>query len=381
MDCDVIVVGAGPSGSAAAAALAQKGRDVLLIDREGFPRDKTCGDGIPSSAIEILYSLGLKDRILASDFYKITSLLLSSPNRHVLEAPINPGKDGSHTYVIPRMEFDALVQEQAVESGVSFRIGQVTGPIMENGRVVGVQVKNDGSVEDLRSNVVIGADGVTSSIARALRPDKAVDKHRAVALRAYVEDIEEIPHRAEFYLYNEILPGYAWIFPFAEGKANVGLGMRLDRFRQAKMSLDEMLDVFLEIPDIKKRLKRGGIVKDVATWQLNFGSQDMQRAYDGAILIGDAAGLINPLTGGGISNGLQSSMIAADVVDMALSANDFSVIAFAEYETRLDARLRSGMRRSYLIQRMLLNVPMGVDLIIRWGGSNSTIAKTFVEKL
>ncbi len=381
MERDVIVVGAGPSGSAAAAALAQKGRDVLLIDRDDFPRDKTCGDGIPSRAIETLYSLGMKDKVLASSFYEIQSLLLVSPDGHQLKAPLALGKRGSHSYVIPRMQFDALVQEHAIESGVSFQVGQVTGPIIENGRVAGVKVKNDGSIKDIRSKVVIGADGVTSSIARALRPDKPEDNHRAVALRAYVEDIEEIPHLVEFYLYNEILPGYAWIFPLAEGRANIGLGMRLDRFRQTKKSLDELLEIFLELPPIRSRLKQGGIVKDVATWQLNFGSQDMQKVYEGALLIGDAAGLINPLTGGGISNGLQSAMIAADVIESALSANDFSVKAFAEYETRLDERLRSGMKRSYLIQRVLLNFPKAVDLIIRWGGSNSTIAKTFVEKL
>jgi geranylgeranyl reductase family protein len=378
---DVIVVGAGPSGSAVATALVQKGRDVLLIDREAFPRDKTCGDGIPASAIEELYDLGMKEKILDSNFYLIEQLLLSSPNGHVLKAPIRQGMSGGKSYVIPRMQFDALIQEHAVESGVEFLETQVSEPIIEDGFVTGVKVKKNGSIEELRAKIVIGADGVTSSVARAIRPDKAEDKHRAVALRAYIEGIEEFPNVVEFYLYNEILPGYAWIFPTAEGRANIGLGMRLDKFRETKKKLEELTNIFLELPKIKKRLKPGWEMKDMAVWQLNFGSQDMQRVYDGAVLIGDAAGLINPLTGGGISNGLQSASIAADVIDKALEADDTSSQALREYETRLDERLRSSMRRSYLFQRSLMFFPRWVDLLIRWGGSNSSVAKIFVEKL
>ncbi len=381
MEREVIVVGAGPSGSSAAIAMAQRGRDVLLIDRARFPRDKTCGDGIPSSAIEILYSLGMKDKVLASNFYEIQRVLLSSPSGHTLEAPLKLGKDGSHSYVIPRMQFDALIQEYAVESGVSFLQGQVTGPIVEDGRVIGVKVKSSGTEEDILAKVVVGADGVTSSIARELRPDNPEDKHRAVALRAYIEDLEELPGVVEFYLYNEILPGYAWIFPLGEGKANIGLGMRLDKFRGNDKSLEELLDVFLNLPAIKSRIRQGSKMDGVAKWQLNFGSQNMQRSYDGAILIGDAAGLINPLTGGGIANGLQSAVMAADIVDKAFSAGDFSLQVLSEYDQRLNDRLYSGMRRSYFLQRSLIFFPIWVDWIIRWGGSNSMVAKTFVEKL
>ena len=141
------------------------------------------------------------------------------------------------------------------------------------------------------------------------------------------------------------------------------------------------MDQFLDLAPIKSRLRQGTKINGVATWQLNFGSQDMRRAYDGAVLIGDAAGLINPLTGGGISNGLQSAMIAADVVDNALTVGDLSSGALSTYERLLDDRLRSGMRRSYLIQRALLSYPRWVDWLIRWGGSNSSLAKIFIEKL
>ena len=209
MEREVIVVGAGPSGSVTAIALRKLGHDVLLLDRQDFPRDKTCGDGIPAGAIEVLYSLGMEDKIRQAEFYPVNRILLSSPRGHVLEADLKPGVTGASSYVVPRMKFDALIQQHAVESGAEFRQAQVQEPILEDGKVVGVRAKLNGSVEEIRAKIVIGADGVTSAIARVLRSDKHEDGHRAVALRCYTEDLEVRPHEVEFYLYNDILPGYA----------------------------------------------------------------------------------------------------------------------------------------------------------------------------
>jgi flavin-dependent dehydrogenase len=324
----------------------------------------------------------MEEQIREADFYSVDKLLLTSPREFVLEADLKPGKEyGADSYIVPRMNFDVLVQQHAVNSGAEFCQARVKEPIIEEGKVVGVRARLNGSEEDIRAKMVLGADGVTSVIARALRPDKHEDKHRAVALRAYIEDIEEMPHEVEFYLYKDILPGYAWIFPIGEGRANLGLGMRLDKFRDFNSKLEEMVDVFLDMPAIKKRLKRGGELKDVAVWQLNFGSQNMQRAYDGALLVGDAAGLINPLTGGGISNGLQSALLAADTVHEAIRSDDFSAEKLAIYDKNCDDVMNGNMRKSYTIQRSLLYMPVLVDILIRWGGSNSTIAKTFVSKL
>jgi len=110
MDREIIIVGAGPTGSAAAIALAQKGHDVLLLDRQAFPRDKTCGDGIPAGAFEILYSLGMKEKIQEANLYPVTKLLLSSPRGYVLRADLNKGVTGADSHVVPRMIFDALIQ-------------------------------------------------------------------------------------------------------------------------------------------------------------------------------------------------------------------------------------------------------------------------------
>jgi geranylgeranyl reductase family protein len=382
---DIIVVGAGPAGAAISCALAQHGLDVLLLDRASFPRDKTCGDAIPAEAVRLMRDLGMAQRIDAAvereELYAIERLLLVSPRGIEITARFDGDPSAPKNYIGRRLHFDAILQSHAVASGVDFRVAQVTGPILEDGNVVGVHARLNGQSEGLRAKLVIGADGVTSVIARKLRTDSHSDRHRAVALRAYLEGIEELPRTIEFYLYKEISPGYAWIFPMGDGRANLGLGMRLDKFRRHKGDLKAMLNHFLGLPDIEKRLRPGHTLSGVKTWPLNFGSQSMQRAYSGALLVGDAAGLIDPLTGGGIYNALLSARIAADVVKDAFDRGDFSRSSLAAYDARCDAALGKDFQRSFHIQRMLLRFPFLVDALAKTMHSNSRFAKTFLEKL
>ncbi len=388
LDREIIVVGAGPAGATAATALAQLGHDVLLLDRQQFPRDKICGDAVPAGAIEIMYHLGMKEKIKQAEareeLYPLYKMLLVSPKGHKLEADFKKGKEGADSYIAPRIYYDAIIQQHAIDSGAEFSQAQVQGPILENGRVVGVRARVNGDVKEIHSKMVVGADGVTSPIARALRPkpERHVPEHRAVALRAYIDDIEELPHEIEFYLYEGILPGYAWIFPTGKNQASMGLGMRLDYFNRTKQKLEDMLANFLDFPEIKKRLKKGGELRDMATWQLNFGSQkNMHHAFDGAILVGDAAGFINPLTGGGIHNALVSAKLAADTIHQSLKAGDTSRQNLKIYEQLCHDALWNNMKRSYQLQRWLMNFPFLIDFLIKRMGANSRLAKTFLTKL
>jgi menaquinone-9 beta-reductase len=385
---DVIVVGAGPAGATAAAALAQKGYDVLLLDRHQFPRDKTCGDAVPANAIALLWRLGMREKLEKAvergELYPLQGMLLVSPRGHELHAKFDHSQHGADSYVAPRLHFDALIQEHAIDSGAEFCQAQVKEPLVADGKIVGVRAQMNGRVKELRAKLVIGADGVTSVITRHLRPKERqhMDSHRAVALRAYIDDIQEFPQEVEFYLYKDILPGYAWIFPIGENKANIGLGMRLDHFRQKKYNLEKMLKDFLEMPVIKKRLLHGGRLRDVATWQLNFGSQkNLQHVFDGAILVGDAAGFINPLTGGGIHNGLISAELAAQVADEAFKADDFSRSQMGGYEQLCHESMWKSMRNSYWMQRTFMHFPILVDFLVKRMKENSSLAQTFLTKL
>ena len=384
---DVIVVGAGPAGAMTATILAQQGYDVLLLDRNEFPRDKICGDGIPAGVFRRMQRRGMGEQLDAAnargEMYPITGMRLMSPKGHVIEAEFKE-EDELLSYVMPRVYFDAIIKQQAVDSGAEFRAAAVKEPLIEDGRVVGVNAQLNGSVKPIRSKMVVGADGVTSVITRSLRPkDKQhSDNHRAIAVRAYIHDLEVYPGQVEFFLYDEILPGYSWIFPTADEEANIGLGMRLDIFRKEHGDLNVLLQKFLDLPMVKSRIKRGGEVDNIRAWQLNFGSQkNLQNAYDGALLVGDAAGFINPVTGGGIHNAIISAEFAAQTIDDALSAGDVSRSQLKEYDKRTHDEMFSGMRRSYLFQRMLIHFPSLVDFLVVRAKENHSIVRTFLDKL
>lgn len=389
MQREVIVVGAGPAGAMTAIILARQGHDVLLLDRQTFPRDKTCGDAVPAGAVEMMYEMGMQAKIETAvsrrEFYPVYQMQLVSPRGHVMDATFAKGRHmGLDSYVAPRLYFDATLQQHAVDSGAEFQPWSVKEPIVENGRVIGVRAQVNGSVKDIHAQMVVGADGVTSVITRALRPKEGLhqDHHRAVALRAYIQDLEEIPNTVEFFLYKEILPGYAWIFPVGEGRANIGLGLRLDHLRKHKLRLNTMLQEFLAMPTVKKRLKQGGKLHDIATWQLNFGSQKhLQHVFDGALLVGDAAGFINPLTGGGIHNALISARLAAHTIHEALEEKDTSRQRLQVYEDFCQEEMWDSMKRSHLMQRSFLYFPFLIDWLVRWGKENSQLAQTFLTKL
>jgi geranylgeranyl reductase family protein len=381
---EIIVVGAGPAGATAAMALARQGRDVLLLDRQDFPRDKICGDAVPAEAIQLLYDYGAGEKIEAAvergEFYPVKKMFLASPRGYMIHAEFEETKVDS--MITPRVYFDALLKEHAVDNGAEFCKAQVMGPIIEDGRVAGVNARFNGTTEAVRSKMVIAADGVSSVMSRALREDKHPPDHSAVAVRAYIEGLEIMPHEVEFYLYKSVLPGYAWIFPTKVDEANVGLGMRTDKFKETNSDLNRMMDEFLELPTIKPRLKPGWKMTGLKRWPLKFGSmKKVKRAYNNALLIGDAGAFINPLTGGGIHNSMITARIAAEVTTEALDSGDLSAQFLQQYETRCEEELWISMKRAHLMQRWLMNLPITIDVLIKLAGSNSGFANMFLSKL
>lgn len=382
---EVIIVGAGPAGATAATLLAQQGHDVLLLDRQTFPRDKACGDAVAAGSIALLQSLGMapaiEKAVAAQQWYPVKSLRLVSPHGYQLEADFPANKIG---YIAPRRHFDALLQQHAVACGAEFRCGPVQDLLLENNQVVGVITRERTGGQAIRAKVVIGADGATSLVARKLRTQALDEQHRAVALRAYVEGIELAPHCIEFYFFRDILPGgYAWLFPLGAERANIGLGLRLDRFRQRRAALDlaQALQRFIAHPLIKARLKPNSQVTNIATWPLTLGAQPHVRyAWAGALLIGDAAGFTNPLTGAGIHNALASAQLASEVIQQALQRHDLSYAMLRLYEQRCAAAFTAKLRRAHRLET-LTTFPFIIDFLVRGLGKNGGFVQTFMAKI
>jgi len=385
---EVIVAGAGPSGALTAALLALEGHDVLLLDKSDFPRDKVCGEAVPYHALDILDRAGMKDKIeelfSKGAFNPLTCTRLYSPGNQEVVAPLHESDRGYRPCTAPRLIFDAMFQQHAVESGVEFKQARVEELKLENGQVVGLKARTEKGLKEIRARMVVGAEGVNSLSERTLRKGlvRHEDQHRAIALRAYLEGFELNPREVEFHFPQEVIPGYAWIFPMSDGRANVGLGMRLDHYQEKPDSLKKMLEDFIELPQVKKRLNANWKLENIGTWPLNFGSQKgLQFAFNGAVLVGDAAGFINPMTGGGISRGLYSSQLAAEVISKALKENQSAPGVLIEYQKLCDKLLFKEMRRLFKLQVLLQRYPSLLDFIAKRLQKRYLPLKRYLAKL
>ena len=382
MDADVIVVGSGPAGAAAACGLARGGLDVLLLDRQEFPRDKTCGDGIPPGSVEILESLGMGDKIRAAGFHQVEGIRLGSPAGRVWDAAFRPRRGRSGFLIAPRAEFDALIHDHAIESGARFLRAAVRAPVLEDGRVTGVRAVVGGRDTELTARIVVGADGATSAIARALRAgSKPSARHRSVAIRAYLDGIETLPGRIEFYFYRRLLPGYGWVFPLGPDRANVGVIVRADRYRESGDSLDGLLEEFLDSPAVRGRLRTGHRIEKTASWQLpNATAGPLQNTFDGAVLAGDAASLVDPLTGEGIHSALVSAVCASEAIAAAIGTGDVSAAGLSIYDRMCGERLGSLFRRSARVQGWLDGSPWWVELLFSLAAALPRQTEWFINR-
>ena len=369
-NCDVIVVGAGPAGSTAAIVLARAGRNVLLLDRAEFPRDKVCGDGIPPGTVGILNDLGMAESLRAADFHVIDGLRLVSARGRDWRLRFTPRREGAGFFVAPRHRFDDLLRRHAVASGAVFQRAHARAPIMEHGDVVGVRAVVDGDERDLRARAVIVADGAASAVARALNPAKPPESHRAVAIRGYLDGFESMPHTVEFHFGRHFAPGYAWVFPMGDTSANVGVIVRTDCFKRRGIALETLLHEFVTSDELRKRGVREGTLRDVATWQVPLAAPGATPlAFDGALIVGDAARLVDALTGEGIHNAVVSGRLAGETVARALERGDLSRAALADYETQLEREIGSLIRRSYRWQKYVTAYPRVLEVLFVLAGA------------
>jgi len=366
---DVIVVGAGPAGSTCSMFLAKKGIKVLLIDRATFPRDKTCGDAISGKSARVLKELGLDKDLEQRDHAKIYGVILSAPNGTIIEIPIPKQADGTarYGYCARRMVYDNFLFENAKKSVDTVQGFNITDIITENDYVAGVKGMDLKTNEEreYRAKMVVGADGAHSIVAKKLKVDEVDDAHYVSALRAYYKGVEGMKGMIEIHFVEGLMPGYFWIFPLENGMANVGVGMLFKDMKKNKVSLKNAMFAAIENNSLfKERFKNAKMEGEVKGWTLPLGSKHRRLTFNGCLLLGDAASLIDPFTGEGVGNAMTSGQIASDVIAEAISQNNFSEQFFMKYEQRLWTKLDPELKTSYRLQRMgssklLLNFVMG----------------------
>jgi geranylgeranyl reductase family protein len=361
---EVIIVGAGPAGSTAAAALARRGRDVLLLDRAEFPRDKPCGDGIPPGTVGILNDLGLGEALHDARFEPVRAIRLVSGRGRDFNLDIAPKRPGTEFIIAPRVHFDELLRRHAIASGARFEHAHVRAPLFDGRRIAGVVAQTNGDTHEIKSRVVIGADGATSVVARSLARKKAPEEQRGVAIRGYIDGITTLSHTVEFHFSSRLAPGYGWIFPLGERRANVGVIMRTDRFKRCGVSLETLLDQFLASTDVRRRLEPGARPAGVASWQVPFATPgSAARSFDGALLVGDAGHFVDSVTGEGIHHAVVTAAIAAELADQALARPDRSLEILSTFDARCESAIGGLIRRSYRAQKYVVAHPLMLEAL------------------
>ena len=218
---------------------------------------------------------------------------------------------------------------------------------------------------EYRSKFVIGADGATSIVANKVGAEKIPDDHLCMATRVYYQGVSGMSPNIEIHFIDSVMPGYFWIFPLEDGKANVGLGMvSTDRQKKGVNLVAETERVIMEHPLFKERFKNSTKLTDVKGWTLPFGSFHRTLHGKGWLLIGDAACLVDPFSGEGIGNAMTSGKFAAEAIDRAVKANDFSPEFMQWYDDTLWKEIDPELKTSYLLQKMgrhkwLLNMVIG----------------------
>ncbi|HYB86049.1 MAG TPA: geranylgeranyl reductase family protein [Streptosporangiaceae bacterium] len=306
---DVVVVGAGPAGSIAALVLARGGARVALADKASFPRDKACGDLVGPRGVQVLAELGVH----VPDAGQGSDLLAIGPSGRASKLPAFPGRTyAGHGVVVPRTVFDNALREAAVAAGAIPVQARITAVDAGDDGTVRAVIAGDG--QRLAADVVIGADGALSPLARLtgmLDPDAAL---WGFAIRAYLPAEVPLPllvllDARPWHIY----PGYGWLFPGADGQANIGIGIGLGHTRRQAPLRDDLAR-FCAMLAARGDIAPGAGPGPVTGGWLRMGGTGTPPAAGNVLLAGDAAGLINPLQGEGIAPAMVSARLAAEAV-------------------------------------------------------------------
>jgi digeranylgeranylglycerophospholipid reductase len=346
---DVLVIGAGPAGSIAAKTAAEKGLDVLLIEKRQEIGDPVrCAEGVSKQYLKKHVEIDKKwicadlkgSRIYAPDGTKIE-----------MAEEIAGGEVG---YVLERKIFDRALAENAAKAGAEVRVKtRATGLIIEDDFIKGARLMHLGKEYDVHAKIVIGADGVESKVGRWAGIDTSLKPADIETCVQYlVAGIGINQEYCEFYIGNEIAPGgYVWIFPKGEGKANVGIGILGSKIGKFKPRPVDYLNTFLE-----KKFPNARIVEMIFGGVPVSGSIEKTSA-NGLMLIGDAARQSDPVTGGGILNAMDAGKMAGEAAFAAISAGDVSLEKLEDvYEKRWRATTGHALDLSLIVKNCFIDL-------------------------
>lgn len=346
LDYDMVVVGAGPAGSTTARYAAMNGADVLMIEkRQEIGSPVRCGEGIGKALLEKI-DLEPNKRWIANE---VLGARVISPNGSVVTLTERMAGDETG-YVIYRDVFDKELAKIAAKEGVDIMLKTSAISILkENGKVTGVKAKHMGRMFDIKAKVVVGADGFESQIGRwagintNLKPSDV-----ETGFQYHMVGIDCDKDFSHFYLGSYAPGGYVWVFPKAQGEANVGIGLQLSKIKDRaapKRYLDDFIKKHKELVKGKAIMQVAGAVSTCAPIE--------KTVDDGIMLVGDAARQIDALTGGGIINACEAGKIAGETAAQAIKEGDVSKTLLNKYEKGWRDAMEGRLYRNWIAKEKL----------------------------
>jgi menaquinone-9 beta-reductase len=355
-----VIIGAGPGGAATALFLAKSGIPSLLIDRSTFPRDKICGDALSGKVWGVLRRY---DRDWSNSFQVETIQIPSwgirfiAPGFQHVDIPFkkqyNTQNDPPPGHIATRYDFDNWLLGQCkahplieVQEGIHI---QRIEPAANGYQLIA------NTDQSIFSPIIVGADGANSIVARQLANQRIDSAHYAAGLRQYFSNVANPApdNYIELFFLRELLPGYFWIFPLPNGQFNVGLGLRRDIAKKRGEPLTLVFNrIIQEHPILSKRFQSATALEPIRGFGLPLGSRRLSISGNRFLLVGDAASLIDPFTGEGIGNALESGYLAAQTIVAAITQDRYDSKFLIQYDKSVYKLLGQELKLSSWLQRL-----------------------------
>ncbi len=384
---DVIIVGAGPAGCSCALSLAGSGLKIAVLEKEKFPRDKICGDGL---SVDVANQLAWISEKLSNDFYKFENKLPSSgmrifsPDKSVVDILIKNSKTNKNAYTCKRADFDNFLfnQLKCYKNIETFENCNVNKLSFLSAKAI---VESDDSL--FEGDLLVGADGTNSVISKNLNNNYKRKKiNTIVALTQYYENVTDLhpDNLIEFHFIKNLLPGYFWIFPLPNGHANIGLGISLKKKVSKRINLkNEFYSIINEHPTIARRFNNAKQVGKIKGGSLIVsGLKKKKISGERFLLLGDSASLVNPFSGEGVANAIRSGRIAAVHIIKGFEMKRFDAEFNRNYDCEIDKKIRKELRKYYFLKMILANqvlLNFGLKIINRNPKIKSQMVMGFIE--
>ncbi|AWE42935.1 geranylgeranyl reductase family protein [Actinobaculum sp. 313] len=389
--CDVLIVGAGPAGSATAHYLATAGLDVVVLEKATFPRDKVCGDGLTPRTVGELVRMGVDTRGWARNHG-----LRTYGGGHCIEVPWpEVASLPSYGLARSRRDLDHALIRHAVHSGALLHENMtVTAPLVHErtGRITGVVARHGASRElhHFRARWVVDAGGVSARLATAMGRHKDVKRPMGVAHRAYFRSPRSVDTMMESHLElwegrpheSALMPGYGWIFALGDGVVNVGLGSLSSNAKPTGLDYRKMFEVWMRNVPEEWELAADNRMAPLRGAALPMAFNRKPHYRDGLLLVGDAGGMVSPFNGEGIAYALQSGRLAADAIVQAHSRP--TVIAQERALEQYPAQLSAELGGYYSLGRVfaaLIERPQIMHLCVTYGLPRPTLMRLVMKLL